>query len=575
MIRNNKFTMWLSMFPPLLVVPKRFRMIIASCCCFLFVISSHALVVMHHHQNSISFTASPNHQFFVPHHHNRHTNNGNNNRHSNNNRGGGIQMYFDDVSRNAKLTTGLSSSSWMNHLGFGSASDAPHPLLPKQKQIEEEEDSQKKYAKEKMEALHQYLNQKYDKQSASNLSQEEVFSITYNWMCQKKDMESRISNTKSKNNNDIGEKSQKEEEMVLSDSTSLVGCIADFWQSVVREIQLYEDTKSIQNNNKEDYTTMLLYPHCADLYDYGMFSWMKRAIQYSCIIGQQQRQYQIELFHPTFQNQPDIFAGYSPNHSPFPTIALHFSSTTITAKEDDNSLPYIGKWYSSMDTLTRNSIEDLFNSPAATKTTTAATPISSNGKDSKNSYPENINSNDDDHDDDKDGQVNDQGVIKIFQEWAATTTDYHDPTNNKEFNDKHLRIMHPNKNQNMHLYDDHYATTPFFVSRAVIPEKAYADLWSFLTQLIDDKSNGDTTNNSATIKLMSSFLIFTNFTNFNANDFKKFALSVNVALKQMDFDGWTISMEIFHPEYVAKKGSHSHMRRSPYPAIQIICTSTH
>lgn len=65
----------------------------------------------------------------------------------------------------------------------------------------------------------------------------------------------------------------------------------------------------------------------------------------------------------------------------------------------------------------------------------------------------------------------------------------------------------------------------------------------------------------------SSVLVSTKFCAFNAPAFKRFAITVNAALKR--FTKGRMFLEVFHNEYVGQEGFDPSLRRSPFPMIQV------
>lgn len=70
----------------------------------------------------------------------------------------------------------------------------------------------------------------------------------------------------------------------------------------------------------------------------------------------------------------------------------------------------------------------------------------------------------------------------------------------------------------------------------------------------------------------STVFISTKFCAFNSEAFKKFAITINAALKRLTDD--KMFLEIFHPEYVGKKGYNSSFRRAPYAMLMLCYDST-
>ena len=68
-------------------------------------------------------------------------------------------------------------------------------------------------------------------------------------------------------------------------------------------------------------------------------------------------------------------------------------------------------------------------------------------------------------------------------------------------------------------------------------------------------------------QVSSSLFIATKFNKYNAQAFKRFAITINAALKRITHG--KMFLEVFHPEYVGNKGYNHALRRSPFPMIQI------
>ena len=67
--------------------------------------------------------------------------------------------------------------------------------------------------------------------------------------------------------------------------------------------------------------------------------------------------------------------------------------------------------------------------------------------------------------------------------------------------------------------------------------------------------------------VLSSMVVSTKFCAFNAPAFKRFAISINAALKRLSQG--RMFLEVFHNEYVGQDGFDHSLRRSPFPMIQI------
>jgi len=68
-------------------------------------------------------------------------------------------------------------------------------------------------------------------------------------------------------------------------------------------------------------------------------------------------------------------------------------------------------------------------------------------------------------------------------------------------------------------------------------------------------------------RVTSTIFIATKFNTYNAQAFKRFAITINAALKRIT--GGRMFLEVFHPEYVGNQGYNHALRRAPFPMIQI------
>jgi hypothetical protein len=160
-----------------------------------------------------------------------------------------------------------------------------------------------------------------------------------------------------------------------------------------------------------------------------------------------------------------------------------------------------------------------------------------------------------------------KGTVKgILQTWI----------NQNRFTDSAQR----KQNQALQFIDT-VADERWIISEHKIAEKVYADVWKAISDLYDigyradkdyeaglSESREDRTDDAPGKPVIrSSVFVATNFCAFNAQSFKRFAITINATLKRLT--NGQMFLEVFHPEYVGKKGSNSGMRRSPFPMIQI------
>ena len=96
------------------------------------------------------------------------------------------------------------------------------------------------------------------------------------------------------------------------------------------------------------------------------------------------------------------------------------------------------------------------------------------------------------------------------------------------------------------------------LSRCNNPEQLYHDVWNTVAKMIEQKE-------------ASTIFVAPQFSTTNAQAFKRIAVSINKALRKLSFyTGINIQIsELYHPEFVSKQSGMSHMRRSPFPTLEI------
>jgi hypothetical protein len=431
--------------------------------------------------------------------------------------------------------------------------------------------------------------------------------------------------------------------MSVCGATSVVGCMAQFWQAIVAVIDEHTDDayptkwtmqaadnleKKNQNVQSAEQIYYAVFPNCQELYDYKTMFTFVTAMEFSkelCLhLGSR---FSLTLFHPNFKNSPRMLSPE--RHSPFPCTGLQFgeppslvswpkstspSTSTSTPPpkatrqssgtfkkpvdetEQDDS-PLAGSRIRDLNDQ-RNYFEVLFNSAAVT------------------------------------GSDGDDSVVALNDFYAEELVD----SLSKSFeNEKHLRKSNLPKStvkgmlqtwisqnrytnnvqrqQNRALqFIDTVADERWIISEHKIAEKVYADIWKAVSDLYDigcradkeyeaglsasrENRANDVPEKSQTSSqfdwmkalhrpflsghgvtddqrrdgvqpvIRSSVFVSTNFCAFNAQSFKRFAITINAALKRLT--NGQMFLEVFHPEYVGKKGYNSLMRRSPFPMMQI------
>lgn len=423
--------------------------------------------------------------------------------------------YFDDVSRD-------NSIGWTPSVEFGIGSVGSSIDMDRVK---------RQAAKEKAEAMRRLFG--HDAQSASTLSEEQVRDETLSW---------------AKDSGLVGDKAKYDALLgmdVASDSQTLVSCLAGFWSSVAAFVHDNADEHHPTDIWKTDglefsRVFMLIFPHCAELYDYGTMKTLTSAVEFckdSCT--HYGRKFELTLFHPRYENAPKMISPK--RHSPFPSLGLHvygeydarsadaaqfdyedndavgesskMEEGSITSAHLDDFIPQLSE--------RKRSLEALFNSPAA------LSPVDARAF--GHSYQE----------------MSDKEVVAATKQWIDQSVD-------------NTALKYTDTE------DDRWA-----VSGATIAEEAYADVWNEISKLYDygmqleniGRDRDDISN------VISTMFITKTFSSYSATEFKRFAVTVNAALKHLTRG--KIFLEPFHPEYVGKVGAQHENRRSPFPTIQI------
>jgi len=154
---------------------------------------------------------------------------------------------------------------------------------------------------------------------------------------------------------------------------------------------------------------------------------------------------------------------------------------------------------------------------------------------------------------------NDQEVIELSQRWI----DFNKPCSNA------LR------------YPD---VLDWYVSSECKVDHIYQEIWTCISTLYDKglkRSHAESDNYELWLEnvrynrksdhiVLTSMFISTKYCAHNSEGFKRFAITINAALKRIT--NQKMSLEIFHPEYMGRKGYNHSFRRSPYPMLQFCYT---
>jgi hypothetical protein len=447
---------------------------------------------------------------------------------------------------------------------------------------------------------------------------------------------------------DFGDKKVYRETLGMSvcGATSVVGCIADFWQAIVAVIDEHTDDvdparwtiKASDNVEKKNQNVLAVeqmcfavFPNCKELYDYKTMFTFVTAMELSkelCLhLGSR---FSLSLFHPKFKNSPRMLSPEK--HSPFPCTGLQFGEPPSLVGRPKSTLPptsestppkatqrnsgtfkppvdeteegdshLIGSRIRDLDDQ-RNHFEALFNSAAVS---------GSDGDDSvvslKDFYAEelvdSLSKSFENEQQLSKSNLPKSTVKRMLQTWI----------------DQNRYTDNVQRQQNRALqFIDTVADERWIISEHKIAERVYADIWKAINDLYDigcradkeyearilsspENRTDDTLEKSQISSqsdymktqsqsflssrgvaddqqrdgvqpvIRSSVFVSTKFCSFNAQSFKRFAITINAALKRLT--NGQMFLEVFHPEYVGRKGYNSVMRRSPFPMIQICYAS--
>eukprot|EP00541_Cyclophora_tenuis_P014242 CAMPEP_0116541998 /NCGR_PEP_ID=MMETSP0397-20121206/778_1 /TAXON_ID=216820 /ORGANISM="Cyclophora tenuis, Strain ECT3854" /LENGTH=351 /DNA_ID=CAMNT_0004065971 /DNA_START=37 /DNA_END=1092 /DNA_ORIENTATION=+ len=313
-------------------------------------------------------------------------------------------------------------------------------------------------------------------------------------------------------------------------SRSIVGCIALVWRQISNVVEELHRIPASQSNQ----TILLALPDCDDLYQYhNLVTLQATMIKGSEMCNHLGTVFDMRLHHPKYKNAPRLLDPA--RHSPFPCIGLHFEGKS-NAKEDSGlqsrrvrrRLP-VGEAANDVRLKeSRSKLEILFNSPAAT------------------SFEDTVAV---DHDIQRnDNNLSTRSVRIATERWMSLSLF-------EGAADKALR----------------YAGTEGYrwtITKSIAVEEIYSDIWLAIATLQEAGAQLEQRLSPAERpEVITSMFITIKYCAYNANTWRKFAISVNGALKRIT--NGQMFVEVFHPEYTGKQVSSDGFRRSPLPTIQI------
>lgn len=476
----------------------------------------------------------------------------------------GMTMYFDDVSRYTQ--------HWHPKEG-----NIPWLTGPEENQVE-------KRAEQKNEKSTSRRQDGYDSESATALLNTDVKDEIQEW--------AHRSGLVGKH---LGDEPYESLEAVhVSNATTISQVMSDFWKFTMTTIQ--EGTSEVtgrwvgskSHDSKESSLRMIVFPRCKELYDYKVMSTVHAAIDFcSEICLHFGKQFTLTHFHPKYKNAQDMV--HPTRHSPFPCLGLHF------AGEFDDYVSRLSHKYGSDRAKTiiasaapapsrewvkerAATFEVLFNKAAASSTQDdLGRPTSLRNLSQR--FPK-------------------EEVIEAAQSWVSQNK-------LKQVSTLSINAVNTPKRELNKALEFADTVGEWNVVYDKIPEEVYFKIWAAISKLdtsgealdvviskakskskdgeevkskysqlewmsllpLPSFKNCKEENDGYKVDVISSMFVTTKFRAYNSEGFKRFAVTINAALKRLT--GGKIFLEVFHPEYVGRKGYDNKLRRSPFPMIQI------
>jgi len=327
-------------------------------------------------------------------------------------------------------------------------------------------------------------------------------------------------------------------------SKTVLECLADFWRTLVKVIDS-ETTDEFAEITDGTQLVLIVFPNCPEMYDYKVMSTIHTAIDFcsaTCLhFGSK---FTLTHFHPKFKNSPSMI--YPTRHSPFPCFGLHFpgkydeyvqhlsikyGSDPKKKKIAEAETPVEREWVKER----ANTFEVLYNKAAASSTSDNL---------SRSAALRNISQ-----------RFHKNEVVETTKKWIAEARYMSTlPASSKGEINRALEFADTIGSDSWHVVYDK------------TPEEVYAAIWRIIcemeqlgsvepTAIPEKKEEVDVTalrrfnqlqwmyslglpvggkvNESIPPKIMSAVFITTKFRAYNAEGFKRFAITVNAALKRL------------------------------------------
>ncbi len=430
--------------------------------------------------------------------------------------------YFDDVSR--KITTSPSPSSAQLDRLFQNVTFASTGFRPTTRTNILTSD----YHQDKLETLQKTLFG-HDFQSALLLKTQDIDKIMNAWI-EKVDFCS-----------DFLQATSEDVEILIdiNESSSLIGCYERLWDRIN---SISFDPSQVSNKME-----LILFPYCRELYKYdNMARIMKdfKVCEENCsILG---KELSLSAFHPLFDNEPRMF--HATRHSPFPCFGIQIPITNAQARrelsdrndwknisqpkkgsQDDNQ--EIDAMFSDYMEQTRSELENLFQSAAVTS--------------KSDTMGESLGSNDNEPFLSSEQVTDDKYFVELMKDWIREQQTSKDDGGEVNHTLQYIGTIGDR----------------WIVSSTTLEETLYSEVWTIVNERIQA--------NEISPSLNSVMFLAPNFAMYNAQKFKRFAVSINRTLKT-SADGKAFIGELFHPEFVGANDKQSKLRRSPFSALLVV-----
>ena len=416
-------------------------------------------------------------------------------------------FYFDDISRRSSPNCPPQwTPSTLEQIRFASSPSTTN--IPD-------------YAAEKLEQLQKSLHG-YDATIAGQLTANEIQAIVQTWLSSV-DFDSEFFSLSR------GDQCSSRNIKVCNGET-IIECLSEVWDCIDDSREMFQTKDSLSSHIE-----FMVFPHCPRMYSYDttqrILLELRKCAEYCNSFG---KEFIVSAFHPNFNNEPRMLSPI--RHAPFPCFGLHtcrrdgsenigpfnemLNMRSIGNDKTDGKTavdPYIDSMFHEMETMDqdRSNLEAIFNSEAFTGSYSDAM-VKSIASNDEASY-----------------------CVEKTQHWMI-----------QQYKNGHNPTL-----KNYHSIGDRWIVTS---SRN--EETIYREIWNTIQDVIKVKPKREALD-------VSVILIASKFSLYDAQRFKRMAVSINKSLRNAEDE---VSMELFHPEFVGLNDAASGFRRSPFPTLQFI-----